>query len=377
MSRSRLPSQSDAETVPSEKHAPVLAPGARYGVGVVAGPDVGASLLVDGTEPSPSLVGQSSACALRLSDRQVSRRHVTLEIVERRLHLVDLGSTNGTRVNGLAVSDAHLTGGETIAIGDTVLRVDRLDSATAIAIPVATSFGRVLGTSAEMRRLYPLCERIAASTVAVILEGETGTGKELLAESIHEMGPRASGPFVVFDCTATPPNLVESDLFGHERGAFTGAISTRKGVFELAHGGTLLVDEIGDLDLALQPKLLRALERSEIRRVGGDHPIRVDVRVLAATRRDLDREVQAGGFATICSIGFRWGGSSCRRFVDVEGISRCSRGGSRTSSAVRPRCSRTTSSSVGRTTRGLATSASSGTRSRVTWRSATSGRMRA
>src|SRR5207237_10768816 len=139
------------------------------------------------------------------------------------------------------------------------------------------------------RRLYPLGHKLADANVPVVIEGETGTGKEALAESIHEMGPRASGPFVVFDCTAIPQNLLESELFGHERGAFTGAVALRKGVFEQADGGTLLIDEIGDLDLTLQPKLLRAIERSEIRRVGGDRWIRVDVRVLAATRRDLDR----------------------------------------------------------------------------------------
>ena len=128
----------------------------------------------------------------------------------------------------------------------------------------------------------------------MIIEGETGTGKEVLAESLHEMGPRASGPFAVFDCTAVPPNLVESALFGHERGAFTGATDARRGVFEEAHGGTLLIDEIGDLEIELQAKLLRALERSEVRRIGGKQWARVDVRVLAATRRNLDQEVAAG-----------------------------------------------------------------------------------
>jgi DNA-binding NtrC family response regulator len=136
----------------------------------------------------------------------------------------------------------------------------------------------------------------AASDVPLIVEGETGTGKELLAESIHEESPRAGGPFVVFDCTAVSPNLVESALFGHERGAFTGATSARRGVFEQAHGGTLLIDEIGDLDLAMQAKLLRAVERREIQRVGGERWIRVDARVIAATRRDLDAEVQAKRF---------------------------------------------------------------------------------
>ena len=165
-----------------------------------------------------------------------------------------------------------------------------------VEVPSATAFGRVVGSSTAMRMLYPSFAKLAATDVPVLIEGETGTGKEVLAEAIHEVGPRAQGPFVVFDCTAVPPNLVESELFGHERGAFTGAVSTRKGVFEQATGGTLLIDEIGDLDLSLQPKLLRALERAEVRRVGGDRWIKVDVRVLAATRRDLDREVQDGRF---------------------------------------------------------------------------------
>jgi transcriptional regulator with GAF, ATPase, and Fis domain len=146
-----------------------------------------------------------------------------------------------------------------------------------------------------MRRLYPLCERLAASRIPAIIEGETGTGNEVLAESLHEVGG-AKGPFVVFDCTTVSASLVEAELFGHERGAFTGAVASRPGVFEEADGGTLLIDEIGDLDLALQAKLLRVIDRSELRRVGGQKTIRVDVRVLAATRRDLDKEVAAGRF---------------------------------------------------------------------------------
>src|SRR5688572_6606778 len=146
-----------------------------------------------------------------------------------------------------------------------------------------------------MRRLYPLCTRLAATRVSVLIEGETGTGKEVLAESLHEVGG-SKGPFIVFDCTAVSPGLVEAELFGHERGAFTGAVHSRAGVFEQAHGGTLFIDEIGDLELTLQPKLLRAIDRGEIRRVGGTQVIKVDLRILAATRRDLDREVAAGRF---------------------------------------------------------------------------------
>jgi DNA-binding NtrC family response regulator len=147
-----------------------------------------------------------------------------------------------------------------------------------------------------MRRLYPLMQRLAAAAIPAVIEGETGTGKELLAESLHAGGPRAGQPFVVFDCTAVPPNLLESELFGHKKGAFTGATENRTGLFEYANGGTLLIDEIGELDVALQSKLLRAIERREIRQVGSNQSVRVDVRVLAATRRDLDREVAAGRF---------------------------------------------------------------------------------
>jgi transcriptional regulator with GAF, ATPase, and Fis domain len=269
---------------------------AAYQLEVIEGPDHGKTLTLDGTQPSRVLVGQSPACQLQLTDRLVSRRHVALDLTGQRLRLTDLSSTNGTFVDGMGVLDVYLRGGEIVRMGGTALRVDAVPATGVVVLSSATRFGRTVGASPEMRRLYPLCERLAASTVTVIIEGETGTGKEVLAESLHEQGPRASAPFVVFDCTAVAPNLVESALFGHERGAFTGAVASQKGVFEQADGGTLLIDEIGDLDMALQPKLLRALQRGEVRRVGGDKPIAVDVRVLAATRRDLDHEVQAGRF---------------------------------------------------------------------------------
>jgi DNA-binding NtrC family response regulator len=263
---------------------------------VVEGAERGRTFTVAGSQPNRTLLGSGPACELQLHDREVSRRHAALEPAGRRLRITDLGSTNGTFVDGVAIVEAFLRGGEIVRLGSTALQLDCGPAAAHPALPSRTSFGRLVGASTEMRRLYPLCERLATSTVTVVIEGETGTGKEVLAEALHEQGPRASGPFVVFDCTAVPSTLLESELFGHERGAFTGATSTRKGVFEQAHGGTLLIDEIGDLDLPLQPKLLRAIERGEVRRVGGDRPIRVDVRLLAATRRDLDREVQAGRF---------------------------------------------------------------------------------
>jgi DNA-binding NtrC family response regulator len=260
---------------------------------VTEGPDAGQS--IDIATGARILLGKSPACDLKLGDPHVSRRHAVLEEKDGLVRVADQESTNGTFVNGVQIEAALLSGGEALRIGETTLALDRAN----IAAPPAstlTHFGKIVGASPEMRRIYPLCEKLAASDVPVVIEGETGTGKEVLAESIHEASPRKDGPFVVFDCTAVPASLMESELFGHERGAFTGATATRKGVFEQAHGGTLLIDEIGELDSTLQPKLLRAIERSEVRRVGGDKWIKVNVRVLAATRRDLDREVQDGRF---------------------------------------------------------------------------------
>ncbi len=285
----------ELSTVAHARFDPSDAPEASFVVTVADGPDRGQSLLVDGSAPAGALIGTSPSCGLKLSDRSVSRRHVGLEVDRDRLRVTDLHSTNGTFVGEVQVTGALLRGGESLRVGATTLHVQR-QQATQTTLPSATAFGLLRGASREMRRLYPLCERLAKSMVPVIIEGETGTGKEVLAESLHLQGPRAQGPFEVFDCTAVSETLVESELFGHEKGAFTGAVGTRKGVFERAHGGTLFIDEIGDLAPSMQPKLLRAIERSEIRRVGGDKWQRVDVRILAATRRNLDDEVEQGRF---------------------------------------------------------------------------------
>jgi transcriptional regulator with GAF, ATPase, and Fis domain len=288
------PNEEAATEVQTPQHVHVSG---TYRLVVVEGPDRGAELLLDGTQSNRVLIGQGGSSDLRLSDPTVSRRHAALDLGESGLRLVDLDSRNGTFVSGVRIEGAMLEGGEMVRVGNSVIRVDAVAAAHAVPLSSARSFGNVVGASIEMRRLYPLCERIAASDVPVVIEGPTGTGKEVLAESIHDASARARGPFVVFDCTAVPPNLVESELFGHERGAFTGAVAQRKGVFEQAHGGTLLIDEIGDLETALQPKLLRVIQRSEVKRVGASGaPIKVDVRVMAATRRDLDREVQDGRF---------------------------------------------------------------------------------
>lgn len=290
------PLRSDADVATQVREAaPLLASDASYTLTVLSGPDAGKTFPVDGSSPTRTLIGKGHLCEIQLSDRQVSRRHAALQLEGARLRLTDLESTNGTTVNGIHVRDVLLSGSEVIHIGDTTLRLD-VGPETPAPVASADYFERMVGSSKEMRRLYPVFARLAQSDFAVVIEGETGTGKEVLAESLHDASPRKAGPFVVFDCTAVPPSLMESELFGHERGAFTGATAAHRGVFEQAHCGTLLIDEIGDLDLSLQPKLLRAIERSEVKRVGGERTTKFDVRVLAATRRDLDREVQDGRF---------------------------------------------------------------------------------
>ena len=181
-------------------------------------------------------------------------------------------------------------------IGATSIRVELRKDAFNLPLSTRDRFGPLVGGSVEMRRLYAILERAAPTDVTVLIQGETGTGKELVARALHDASRRAAGPFVAFDCGALAPTLVESELFGHVRGAFTGAMADRKGVFEEAHGGTLFIDELGELPLALQPKLLRALETRQVRRLGASQLRTVDVRVVAATNRPLARMVNAGAF---------------------------------------------------------------------------------
>jgi transcriptional regulator with GAF, ATPase, and Fis domain len=263
---------------------------------VESGPDQGATFSLAQARAGRLLLGTSPICDFRLTDARASRRHAAFELHRGRCMIVDQESTNGTTIDGIEITSAYVNEGQAIVIGNTTLRVMNDDAPVQPHVSEETRFGRYIGASLVMRRIYPLAERIAKSDIPVIIEGETGTGKEVFAEAIHEKGARAARPYVVFDCTTVAPSLLESELFGHEKGAFTGALTARKGVFEQAHGGTLLIDEIGDLPLQMQPKLLRAIERKEIRRVGGSDVRNVDVRVMAATRRDLDHEVEAGRF---------------------------------------------------------------------------------
>jgi len=241
-------------------------------------------------------VGTAESNALVLADPTVSRYHFVLHVGPQGVELRDLGSTNGTTVGNYRVGSAFLKPGAVITVGMTRIRYDELAEQLDEPLSDDEFFGRALGRSVAMRRLFSVLPRIAATDSTVLIEGETGTGKGVLAEAIHTGSPRAQKPFVVVDCGSIPPSLIESELFGHEKGAFTGALRARAGVFESAAGGTLFLDEIGELPLELQPKLLRALEERTVKRVGGDDRIPLDVRVIAATNRNLKAAVNRGTF---------------------------------------------------------------------------------
>ena len=243
-------------------------------------------------------IGADPRADVVVDDTSMSRLHCEIRIVDGAAFVRDLGSRNGTRVDRVPILDAPLHDGAVLTLGRTELRFDLGPRQVAIPLAARDRFGRLRGGSVPMRAAYAQLEAAAASTATVLLLGESGTGKELAAESVHLESPRRDGPFVVVDCGALPATLIEAELFGHEAGAFTGATSTRVGAFEAAHGGTVFLDEIGELALELQPKLLRVIERREIQRVGGTTRIPVDVRVVAATNRDLQAEVNARRFRT-------------------------------------------------------------------------------
>ena len=240
--------------------------------------------------------GRSIINEITLSDKAISGSHFEIICEDDGYRLKDLDSTNGTFVGELRVMDVFLKPGTTFRVGHTELRFQPLKQMVEIALSQRDRFGEVLGSSIRMREMFATLEKVAPSDLTVLITGETGTGKELVAKGIHVNSQRAKGPFVVLDCGAIPKDLMESTIFGHEKGAFTGAVSQHKGCFEQAHGGTIFLDEIGELDIGLQPKLLRVLENRELKRVGGDRTIKVDVRVLAATNRELRQMVSVGGF---------------------------------------------------------------------------------
>ncbi|MBC7978009.1 MAG: sigma 54-dependent Fis family transcriptional regulator, partial [Myxococcales bacterium] len=265
----------------------------RFALRVLSGADEGKEVISAGEETT---VGTDPGNDLILSDRAVSRHHVSIRASARGLELRDLGSTNGTVLGGHRVLHALLEPGALIGCGRTVLRLDLVGGEVRETLSERERFGRALGASPAMRRVFALMDRFAPSEGTVLIEGETGTGKELIAEAIHDASPRAAGPFVVVDCGAIPITLIEAELFGHVRGAFTGATENRRGAFESARGGTVFLDEIGELPPAVQPVLLRVLEDRTVKRVGDDRRIPIHVRVVAATHRDLREEVNRSRF---------------------------------------------------------------------------------
>ncbi|WP_437744958.1 sigma 54-interacting transcriptional regulator [Sorangium sp. So ce302] len=242
-------------------------------------------------------IGSHQSNDLVLADRAVSRFHCILERVKSTFRLTDVGSLNGTTIAGVRVRDADAILPECrIELGESVVRIRDADAVAETELARAVSFGALQGVSVPMRRLFPVLDRVAKSAPDVLIEGENGTGKEVIATELVQRGARADKPLVIVDCGAISPSLIESELFGHVRGSFTGATRDRAGAFEEADGGTVFLDEIGELPLEMQPKLLRALASREVRRLGESRVRKVDIRVIAATNRRLEREVNSGRF---------------------------------------------------------------------------------
>jgi DNA-binding NtrC family response regulator len=260
---------------------------------IVRGPDKGESISIG---EKPLIFGSGAGVDVRLADPTVSRRHLQVTPGDAGVLVRDLGSTNGSFIRGARFQELLLGFGNEIQIGQTYLKYVPEEQPIDVEPAESDQFGALVGRDPKMRQLFRLLGEVAATDATVLLEGETGTGKELLAEEIHRHSPRRDRPFVVFDCGAVPKELIESALFGHVRGAFTGAIADRRGALPEADGGTLFLDEIGELDLDMQPVLLRALDKRSFRPVGGAGYQSVSVRVVAATNRDLREEVTARRF---------------------------------------------------------------------------------
>ncbi len=241
-------------------------------------------------------LGRDASCEVVIEDPFVSRVHLEVRIYPHGVEVVDLDTKNGTHYQGARIRELAVNGEVTLLLGKQVTVRIRVGDDAVIAPKASRDDAELVGASAPMQRLRSALSKLAPSPLTVLIEGETGTGKEVVARAVHRMSPRSSKPFVVFDCAAVSPSLIASELFGHVKGAFTGAVGSSEGAFRAAHGGTLFLDEIGELPLELQPALLRALEARQVKPVGGDGYVTVDVRVVAATNRSLEAEVEANRF---------------------------------------------------------------------------------
>lgn len=264
-----------------------------FAVQVEHGPEKGAKANLTSTSLT---VGTDPACDLVLTDTTVSARHAVFRLSEQGLSVEDLSSTNGTWLAGARIHSALVPDGALLTLGESALRV-RIGPRTLTVFPgTEASFHGLLGSSQAMRDLFALISQVARTDLPVLVTGETGCGKELVSRAIHEASPRRDAPLMVLDCGSIVPDLLRSELFGHEKGAFTGADQTTRGVLEEADRGTVFLDEVGEMDLPVQSNFLRALDGREITRVGSRRSIRIDVRIVAATNRDLAEMSQKGRF---------------------------------------------------------------------------------
>jgi transcriptional regulator with PAS, ATPase and Fis domain len=268
---------------------------------VIAGPRLLAfwgsgSLVVELPFRGTLTIGRSVRCDVRIEDESISRRHAAIHVNNDDLRIEDLGSANGTRIGAVRIPTnerVRFAPGETVSMGKAMLLVQGVPE---VESPGSTRSNFVAADHSPMERLYRLLDMVAKSELSVLLVGETGVGKEVLAERIHNGSPRRKGPLVRLNCAALPDALLESELFGHERGAFTGAVQAKPGLLESAKGGTVFLDEIGEMPLTTQAKLLRAIESREVLPVGALKPRPIDVRFVAATNRDLEQLVAEGIF---------------------------------------------------------------------------------
>ena len=261
---------------------------------VIKGPDRGESVRLQ--ENKPVYFGSAPTCEMVLTDKTVSRRHMSAELVGEEVIVRDNDSTNGTFIQGSRFKEINIGFGAEVKLGRTVIKFLPDEEVVEPEPSAEESFGHLIGSDTKMRQMFKLLQDVAATDATVLIEGETGTGKELIAEEIHNHSLRRNGPFVVFDCGAVPRELIESALFGHVKGSFTGAHMDRRGAFAEASGGTIFLDEIGEMALDLQPSLLRALDKRAVRKVGANVYEKIDVRVVAATNRDLRSEVAKKAF---------------------------------------------------------------------------------
>lgn len=260
---------------------------------VVDGPDKGLKKIIP---PHGLVAGKTPSCNFVLTDPAVSAKHFRVIPADEGYRIQDLGSRNGTWFHGARLSDICLGRKESFKVGKSTLRLELLSSHQEYPLSQSSSFGGMIGGSVPMRQVFALLERAARTDSTLLLEGESGTGKDLAAETVHIFSARKDRPFIVVDCGRMQPDLIESLLFGYRKGAFTGAESDRMGAFEAAKGGTIFLDEIGEIEPALQPRLLRVLEKKEVQRLGETAYRPVDVRLIAATNRDLESEIERGQF---------------------------------------------------------------------------------